>query len=385
MNYRRWFLFFILCCTVAFRSAAQNDSCHFQISLLTCGPGEDLYSIWGHTAIRVIDSTFRTDIVYNYGTFDDSDPYFYFKFTKGIMRYSLSVETFDEFMQEYTYEHRSVIEQVLQLNCEEKKRLLTALQVNAQEKNRYYNYHFYNDNCTLRAKDIIKANTNSQVIFGNILQDKHPTYRQLIHYNLNMSGQLWSKFGIDILLGHHLDQKPSNERAMFLPDYLMDGFDHALTGNHTLISSKHSILAGAPQQNKSSWFTPAFLFWFLLIAITLISFIKSPWAKNTVAIFDFIFFLFIGLLGALMLYLWLARVDAVCRDNINILWALPSHIVIAFFVRSRRGKVKIYFFITAMINIILLLGWKWWPQGLNTAVIPLCITLVYRSLSIFLK
>ncbi len=333
----------------------------------------------------MIDSTFRTDIVYNYGTFDDSDPYFYFKFTKGIMRYSLSVETFDEFMQEYTYEHRSVIEQVLQLSCAEKKRLLSALQVNAQEKNRYYNYHFYNDNCTLRAKDIIKANTNSRVVFGDILHDKHPTYRQLIHYNLNMGGQLWSKFGIDILLGHHLDAKPSNEQAMFLPDYLMDGFDHALTGNHTLVSSKHTILAGAPQQNKSPWFTPAFLFWSLLIIITLISFIKSPWAKNTVAIFDFIFFLFIGLLGALMLYLWLARVDTVCRDNINILWALPSHIVIAFFVRSRRGKVKIYFFITAMINIIFLLGWKWWPQGLNTAVIPLCITLVYRSLSIFLK
>src|SRR3979409_2134401 len=70
-------------------SGAQADSCALQISLLTCSPGQELYSTFGHTVIRVQDSATATDIVFNYGTFDDSDPFFYLKFTRGVMRYAL--------------------------------------------------------------------------------------------------------------------------------------------------------------------------------------------------------------------------------------------------------------------------------------------------------
>src|SRR5882724_1451946 len=202
---RKWFLIFLLSCFDALPAFTQNDSCHLQISLLTCGPGEDLYSIFGHTAIRVKDSYTRTDTVYNYGTFDDSDPYFYLKFTRGIMVYSLSVEPFSYFMEEYITEHRSVAEQILQLSCADKQKLSVALQTNASERNRYYNYHFYNDNCTLRARDIIINNSNVPVSFKNILPTQNITYRNLINSYLDKSSKYWSKFGINIFLGSHLD------------------------------------------------------------------------------------------------------------------------------------------------------------------------------------
>src|SRR5206468_3415667 len=102
---------------------AQTDSCHLRISLLTCSPGEELYSTFGHTAVRVTDSVRGSDIVYNYGTFDDRDPNFYTKFTKGIMLYALSGYSYQEFLQEYSSEKRGVIEQVLALTCAEKQRL----------------------------------------------------------------------------------------------------------------------------------------------------------------------------------------------------------------------------------------------------------------------
>src|SRR3954471_6889232 len=103
--------------------APPNDSCRLRISLVTCNPGADLYSIFGHTGLRVVDSGRNADIVFNYGTFDDSDPYFYLKFTRGIMRYSLSVWPYPDFMEEYKAERRGVTEQVLQLSCAEKQRL----------------------------------------------------------------------------------------------------------------------------------------------------------------------------------------------------------------------------------------------------------------------
>ena len=130
-----------------------------EISLLTCAPGTDLYSIFGHTAIRVRDSRRGMDIVYNYGTFDDTDPLFYVNFMQGIMRYSLSAETYENFMMEYEYEHRSVVAQVLNLNCAEKNQLYEALRKNTLEENRFYDYHFHTDNCTTRAGRIIESNT----------------------------------------------------------------------------------------------------------------------------------------------------------------------------------------------------------------------------------
>jgi len=115
-------VFLFLSCITGF-AQANHDSCTMEISLLTCAPGADLYSIFGHTAIRVRDARRGMDIVYNYGTFDDSDPLFYIHFTKGIMNYSLSAETYENFMAEYEYEHRPVIGQVLNLDCAEKNQL----------------------------------------------------------------------------------------------------------------------------------------------------------------------------------------------------------------------------------------------------------------------
>src|ERR1700753_3253197 len=99
------------------------DTSHLRISLITCGPAAELYSIWGHTAIRVIDSSSGVDLAFNYGTFDNTDPWFYLKFTRGIMQYALSVDDYDDFLQDYKEDHRSLMEQTLMLNGEQKERL----------------------------------------------------------------------------------------------------------------------------------------------------------------------------------------------------------------------------------------------------------------------
>ena len=127
--------------TIYFSSTAQTDSCGIRISLLTCTPGTELYSTFGHSAFRVVDSNNNTDLVFNYGTFDDSDPYFYLKFTRGLMMYALSVYPYRDFQWEYKAQNRSVIEQELQLSCEDKEKLQQQLMVNAQEENRFYLYY----------------------------------------------------------------------------------------------------------------------------------------------------------------------------------------------------------------------------------------------------
>ena len=90
------------------------------VSLLTCGSGYDLYSIFGHTSIRVSDPKNNMDVVFNYGTFQFSDD-FYVQFVMGKLNYQLSVESFDNFRSGYQYEKRWVIEQVLNLKLQQRK------------------------------------------------------------------------------------------------------------------------------------------------------------------------------------------------------------------------------------------------------------------------
>jgi hypothetical protein len=369
-------LLIILHCS--FFSSAQTDSCNLRISLLTCSPGEELYSSFGHTALRVTDLSGGTDLVFNYGTFDDSDPYFYVKFTRGLMLYALSVYPFRDFQYEYQVQNRGVIEQVLQLTCEEKQKLNAQLRLNAQEANRYYEYYFLDDNCTTRAKDMIVKNAPA-IAFGNILPADRPTFRNMIHSYLDKSGQPWSKFGIDILLGSRIDKKVTNEQSMFLPDYLLEGFDTARIASRPLVGSKQTVLEYRPLNSEASNFTPLLFFSILLMIVAALTFLGTKWAQRLMNIFDRIFFFSLGLLGLLLLTLWIIRLDTVCRDNFNLLWALPSHLYIAFVLGKNKKWIKKYFRITIIISLLTLLAWFFLPQQLNTALIPLLLIIITRS------
>src|SRR5438309_11141074 len=90
-----YFLFLISYFFLIPHSCFSQNSCHLRLSLLTCSPGEELYSTFGHSAIRVTDSTTKEDIVYNYGTFDFDEPGFYTKFIRGKLMYYLSTEDFN--------------------------------------------------------------------------------------------------------------------------------------------------------------------------------------------------------------------------------------------------------------------------------------------------
>jgi hypothetical protein len=379
-------------------SLAQGDSCKLRISLLTCGPGTELYSLFGHSAFRVTDSSRGMDIVFNYGTMDFDDPAFYMKFTKGEMIYYLSVSTFNDFMYEYKVTKRDVLEQALGLSCAEKEKLFAALRENAREENKYYSYEFLFNNCSSKLRDMLKLSTGNRVRFGNILPPEPPSFRNMIHEYLNKGKQYWSKFGIDILLGANLDKKVTNEQSMFLPDYLMKGFDStwispapASAGDsigkntpserNAVVQKRELFLAGLPPVPEP-FFTPLLAFIALFLVVLALSFSRSPLLQKTLQVADFVLFLLSGLLGILLLFLWIGRQDTVCRNNLNLLWALPTHSFIAFFLRKKTPWVRFYLIVTAAIGALLLLTWIWLPQQLNPALIPLVILLIVRSILI---
>jgi hypothetical protein len=354
-----------------------QDSCALRITLLTCAPGTDLYSTFGHTAVRVQNSSTGGDEVFNYGTFEFS-PDFYLQFIRGKLLYALSVENFTDFSYAYQIESRSVVEQEILLNCSRKRQLYQALLTNAHESNRYYRYDFLLDNCTTRARDMIARHAGEPVEYKTIIPAQPPTFRNLLHVYLDKGGQQWSKLGIDLLLGSRIDRRITNEEAMFLPDNLMKAMDGSTAGGRPVVTSPQPVLSLPSPLNKNSWFSPLLLFSLLATFLALIGFSKQPWAQKFTAGSDFSLLLLSGLTGFLLLFMWWGTDHYWCGNNLNLLWALPTNAVAAFFLKRRPRWLRIYFIVITRWLVALLLTWFWLPQQLNPALLPLVGLLLLR-------
>lgn len=347
-----------------------------QVSLLTCSPGDELYSIFGHTAIRVVDSVSLTDVVYNYGTFNFSDPNFYVKFTRGKLLYYLSVESFSDFALSYYYEKRTITEQILNITEDEKMSIRSALQETLKEENRYYQYDFFLDNCTTRPRDLLVKLIHPKPELPAVMDIK-TTFREAIHLYLDSGKQYWSKLGIDLLLGAKTDAVMSKNQQLFLPDNLMYALDKSTPQNMVLATVSPYQITSEPKPEPP--FTPLMIISILSLFIALVTtpFLISN--KGIVLFFDRLVYFITGLLGVILVLMWVATDHSMTKSNYNILWALPTHLIISLFVSSQKRWVKYYFLMTAILAALVALCWFFLPQKMNPALLPWLVLLVYRS------
>jgi len=376
------FLFILIAIQIQLNSFAQ-DSSHIRISLLTCTPGQELYSTFGHTAIRITDSTSLTDYVFNYGTFNFEDDGFYTKFIRGKLLYYLSAENFSDFKFIYQAENRGITEQVLNLDAEEKIALKQALYENAKEKNRYYKYDFFFDNCTTRARDMLVQYKKNHPSFQPVMP-KGTSFRQAIHLYLDKNEKDWSKLGIDLLLGARTDAIMSTTHSQFLPDNLMKSLDSSKQ-QPTLVVSTKNLYPISEQTEESSLFTPLFIFSLLFSCILLLSFSSNHWIKIFLQGFDGVFFFLIGTLGLLLIFMWWGTDHSMTKNNYNLLWAWPTNIIAAFLMPSQKKWVQKYFGIQAVALLLLLISWFVLPQPLNTSLIPIVLLMIFITAKKYLK
>ena len=360
-----------------------QDSSRLRISLLTCTPGNELYSIFGHSAIRIVDSNNVNDLVFNYGTFNFNDDEFYIKFIKGKLNYFVSVQQTEDFIYSYSAEGRGVTEQILNLSEQEKNDIKYALVENLKEENKYYQYDFFYDNCTTRLRDIISKNKQPNPILPYVMPEK-TRFRQAIHMYLNKSEQHWSKLGIDLLLGAKTDKIMSAEEQEFLPENLMSAFDKC--ANQKLVSEKNQLTPPTfINQILKPTFTPNFCFWIFFAVILILSFLKNKFVSIITTGLDFTMLFFTGALGILFIFMWFGTDHIMTKNNYNILWALPTNIIAAFFIKSKQHFVRNYFVFVACFLSLILICWNFLPQQLNVSLIPIILSLIIRMYGIISK
>lgn len=376
-NFIVFILIFILTLCAQHVLHAQ-DAPRLKISLLTCAPGGELYSTFGHSAIRIIDSSAASDVVYNFGTFDFDDPDFYKKFILGKLLYYESVSGMQNFVFDYKAEGRGIIEQEIKLSNAEKKLMQTFLSENLKEENKYYKYDFFLDNCTTRLRDLLENTKSPKPIFPAVMPETF-TFRNAIHQYLDQNKKYWSKFGIDLLLGAPTDAVMTVKQQQFLPDNLMLSIDS--TTNVELVATRTEIYKPAAISTPQVLFTPMVCTFLLLLTFVAVHWLSQSSRAFTIALnsLDTLLFIVTGGFGCLFLFMMLGTDHIMTKQNWNLLWAIPTHFLAAFFLRSQAKAWKFYFKVVAFGMLALLLLWLVVPQQLNIALIPFVILLGFRS------
>jgi len=337
-----------------------------RFSLITCDAGEDLYTIWGHTAVRVIDSVNHTDFVFNYGSFDFNTPNFIAKFMKGNLMYFISADTYSNFLYEYQYYGRDVHEQVLKLTTKEKAKWYQELQINMIGDNRFYLYNFITDNCTTRIKDGLfkHAPINEYSIGIN-------SFREEVVSAPYKGGLGWVGLGIDLLLGAVADQKPNLNQEAFLPKLL---YKKIILNPH-LITASSDIQYNNKKIEKASY-PINFLIVFLLIYIFAASW-NTLITQRIARIIDLLLLFILGIGGSLVFYMSQFSFHTACHENYNLIWLHPLYLLVIpiYFISKKWTGYLGYLFFAA--TVLLMFASHWIPQHFSKSVIALMVITLF--------
>lgn len=368
-------------CVQQVRAVELSDSA--RISLLTCAPGNELYSCFGHSGIRVTDYRQGLDVVFNYGTFDFGAPNFYLNFLKGHMIYMIGVDGYRDFYDNYVYEGRSIYEQELHLNDSQRVKIFDFLVNNAKPENRNYRYDFLWDNCATRIRDVFEKNIPEVKFDYSTFKDKK-SFRTLI--NDYSEQQPWEQFGMGLLIGLPVDRTATPEEETFLPDYLSQAFAHATISGQPLAGPKVTLLDVKPTTEKTldQKITPVMVFGALLLLIVMVTFWEVKSGRYFYAL-DIILFFLAGFFGWQFLLLGGFTEHTTTQWNLNILWALPTHLFMAFFTPfvAKRKWVQYYFLVSAVLAAIVVIGWKLLPQHFLLANILIAAVYAIRSYNVY--
>ncbi|KAA1243609.1 DUF4105 domain-containing protein [Aquimarina sp. RZ0] len=370
-NVLLYFLFFILYCYKAFSFSDPTLSDQAYVSVLSCGKSEALYGTFGHSAIRIKDPANAIDLCFNYGTFNFDDPNFYTKFLHGKLNYYLSVNNFNDFKISYIEENRSVSEQKLALTPAEVNLIYKNLLENYKLENRYYQYEFVEDNCATKILEILERSIPKEKLSlkkHEYTLNKKTTIRKLIDSYTGHNDFLF--VGINLLFGYNADTPFTYRKAVFLPDFLKQ----TITYLPIYQDEKVLVLGDEHPFEKKHYFK---LFFWTLFLFLLISFIYDRMEKNVLFVHKIAFyiyhsfFLLFGIIGLILIYLWLFSEHEILKWNIDLFWSNP--LVLLFLIIKRRTLLKTI--IKTCILLFMLLMAYFDLQYLLT-ILPVLFTLI---------
>lgn len=248
----------LICCFSFIYATAQPQSLseNARISILTCGTGDELYTLFGHTALRVKDADQDLDVVYNWGMFDFRTPGFYTKFIKGNLLYYLDVDRFEDFLYNYEMSRREVVEQELNLTYSQKSEIWNEINRQLKGDDRYYTYGFIRNNCTTKVVDVLNS-VLEKPLRTDFPSNNH-SYRHIL--NEGLQDHYFEKLGINLLFGYSTNKQSD---LIFLPVKFKD----AVVYNKSVLKSQHTLYS-PPEVQYSKGFNSVLTLWVVVFILS---------------------------------------------------------------------------------------------------------------------
>ena len=348
---KRIFLICIIISFVSFPRVLSQQSNDTIVYLLTCGPGTETYSIYGHSAIRIALSEQHSDIVYNWGVFDYSTPNFAWKFAKGRLDYMLDTQSLKSFLESYFFEKRYVYSQQMNIDAGEKRKLLELINENLKPENIKYRYDFFYDDCSTRIRDLFEKSIGEKLKYPPAETGKMPTFRDMV--GKYQDPYPWYKFGVDLIMGSTSDKRAAFRDRMFLPIDMKDELSEALVyrGDRMipLLRNPETLLDFEAPKIKPNFFTsPPFIFTLVIILILILAALTK--SLKIIRIIDIVIYSVFSILSVLMIFFNFFTDHQQMKWNLNIIWLNPFIIVcLITLILNKTGTVwfRIVFFISA--------------------------------------
>lgn len=385
---KRIFLFIIL--ILGMLVARAEERCgNIEVSVLTCSPGQEVYSYYGHTAIRVKDRNMGTDHVFNYGVFDFNSENFLWRFVLGQTDYMCVATPWEYFIPEYEKRGSSVVAQVLNLTEAESMNVRDYLYNNIRKENCVYRYNFLKNNCTTKVMDCVDACVDGELVYSWVSEPC--TYRGILREYTK--DHLWSQEGNDVLLGADVDTTLSHRATCFIPEYYMNALQGAVVRNEfqdtrqlvlrndTLVRARHNIV----QTEETFPFSPIELGWGMFgVALLLVG--VEFLCKKMMWMMDVLLMLVHGLAGCLICFLFFFSEHPALDSNwlIGILNPLPL-ILLPFVVKAAwKDTSTLWHYFMAVWMALYLLFIPWMPQQMGSLVVPVLAIMLSRQVSYIL-
>jgi hypothetical protein len=285
-------------------------------------PGVEFWERFGHDAILIEDTTTGEGVSYNYGFFDMDEPGFVGNFVRGRMNYRLVALPVGEDLASYREEGRGVTVQWLAIDGAHANALAAALAENARPENSRYRYEYYTANCATKVRDRLDEALGGRLEQQLAGRSQGNTYRS---ESVRLAWPAkWMALGFDLGLAGAADRPLTRWEEGFIPMRLRDSLREVkLADGRPLVQSEQVVLPNRlapPPEDTPQWRVTALL---LGVALATGALVLGKRRPRLLAAFALLFWLVAGLLGGVMLFLWLGSEHVFAHGNQNLLLLSP--------------------------------------------------------------
>ena len=349
----------------SFAQPAPQPGADLDVSLVTFGPGTQVWERFGHNAILVNNRASGTQRLYNYGMFDFAQRNFFLNFARGRMLYRIDVDDPADEFPIYRDEGRWIVEQNLNLTPAQRAKLRDFLDWNARPENAQYRYDYFTANCSTRVRDALDAALGGAIRAQLIAPSRGFTYRMDALRLMRPDPAMMVL--IDAGLGPFADTRLSYWAESFVPmefmRYAREVKVRDETGNLVPLVARETVIDPGtlpePPDYPPNWIWQALAIG-VLAGLGLFALYRKRsqrWARWTFAACASLIALVCGISGLVLIGLWTLTDHVAAWHNENILLLDPlCLLLVPAWIASARASWQPSRFVKATSFVIAFLA-----------------------------